>query len=279
MGVRGRDGEYALECIDMASPDKIKTAARVREACVTSGFFYLVNHGVDPELLDEVFVQSKKFFDLPLEEKMKVIHDKNHRGYTPFEEEVLDPDVQSKGDSKEGYYIGVSVPENDPRAKKPLHGPNQYPSPDVLPGWQETMTRYHSELVILCKKVSRLLALALNLEESFFDKPGITDDAMATLRLLHYSEEISDVGRGIYGTGAHSDYGLLTLLATDDVPGLQICKDKDAVPQVWEDVPPMKGAYIVNLGDMLERWSNGLFRSTLHRVISRGIERYSVHYF
>lgn len=67
------------------------------QACVTSGFFYLVNHGVDPELLDETFAQSKKFFALPLVEKMKVIHDKNHRGYTPFEEEILDPEVQSKG--------------------------------------------------------------------------------------------------------------------------------------------------------------------------------------
>lgn len=67
------------------------------QACVTSGFFYIVNHGVDPVLLEEVFTQSKNFFSLPLEEKMKVIHDKNHRGYTPFEEEILDPDTQSKG--------------------------------------------------------------------------------------------------------------------------------------------------------------------------------------
>uniref|UniRef100_A0A7I4CR67 Fe2OG dioxygenase domain-containing protein n=1 Tax=Physcomitrium patens TaxID=3218 RepID=A0A7I4CR67_PHYPA len=260
MGVDGSDGGYPLECINMASPDKHETAARVREACVTSGFFYLVNHGVDSALLDEVFVQSKKFFALPLEEKMKVIHDKNHRGYTPFEEEVLDPGTQSRGDSKEGYYIGFSVPESDPRSKKPMHGPNQYPSPDLLPGWEETMTLYHSELVKLSKRVSRLLALALDLEETFFDKPGITDDPVATLRLLHYSAEKSNVELGIFGTGAHSDYGLLTLLATDDVPGLQICKYKDAQPQVWEDVPPMKG-------------------STLHRVVSRGIERYSIPFF
>jgi isopenicillin N synthase-like dioxygenase len=279
MGVHGANGTQPLECIDMASPDKHSNAARVRKACVTSGFFYIVNHGVDPGLLEEVFTQSKKFFSLPLEEKMKVIHDKNHRGYTPFEEEILDPDTQSKGDSKEGYYVGVPIPESDPRSRKPLHGPNQYPSPDVLPGWQETMDHYHSELIKLSKRVSRLIALALNLEETYFEKPGITDDPMASLRLLHYSDEKSNVELGIYGTGAHSDYGLITLLATDDVPGLQICRDKTAVPQVWEDVPPMKGAYIVNLGDMLERWSNGLFRSTLHRVVSQGIERYSIPFF
>lgn len=67
------------------------------QVCVSSGFYYLVNHGVGPELVDEVFAHSKKFFSLPLEEKEKVIHDKNHRGYTPFEEEILDPATQSKG--------------------------------------------------------------------------------------------------------------------------------------------------------------------------------------
>jgi len=77
------------------------------KACVTSGFFYLVNHAMDPQLLEEVFAQSKKFFALPLEEKMKVIHDKNHRGYTPFEEEVLDPDIQSKGE------VGVAPTTTD----------------------------------------------------------------------------------------------------------------------------------------------------------------------
>jgi len=268
-----------LACIDMASPDKARTASHLRKACIDVGFFYVINHGVDVKLLDEVFEQSKRFFALPIEEKMKVIHDENHRGYTPFQEQFLDPAKQSKGDGKEGYYIGVDKHPSDPLSKKPLHGPNRYPSEELLPGWREIMDRYHRELLKLSKRVAGLLALALNLEETYFEKQGALDSSLASVRLLHYSAEKSDVELGIYGAGAHCDWGFITLLATDDVPGLQICRNKDDEHQVWEDVPPRKRGFIINIGDMLERWSNGLFRSTLHRVLSPGIERYSIPFF
>ncbi|KAL5697534.1 hypothetical protein ACHQM5_028667 [Ranunculus cassubicifolius] len=118
----------------------------------------------------------------------------------------------------------------------------------------------------VAKEVAKIVALALGLDD-FFDKPEMLEEAIATLRLLHYEGTVSDTEKGIYGAGAHSDFGLITLLATDDVWGLQICKDKDANPQVWEYVPPQKGALIINLGDMLEGWSNGIFRSAVHRVL------------
>ncbi|THG09503.1 hypothetical protein TEA_008834 [Camellia sinensis var. sinensis] len=128
----------------------------------------------------------------------------------------------------------------------------------------------------VAKAISRIIALALNLEVDFFDRQEMLGKPIANLRLLHYEGRVSDPMKGIYGAGAHSDFGLITLLATDDVFGLQICKDKDAKPQKWEFVAPLKGAFIVNLGDMLERWSNCIFRSTLHRVVGNGQERYSV---
>ncbi|GMQ07169.1 hypothetical protein CsSME_00051476 [Camellia sinensis var. sinensis] len=127
----------------------------------------------------------------------------------------------------------------------------------------------------VAKAISRIIALALNLEVDFFDRQEMLGRPIATLRLLHYEGSVSDPMKGSYGAGAHSDFGLITLLATDDVYGLQICKDKDAKPQKWEFVAPLKGAFIVNLGDMLERWSNCIFRSTLHRVLGNGQERYS----
>ena len=117
------------------------------------------------------------------------------------------------------------------------------------------------------------------MEVDFFDKPEMLGKPIAVLRLLHYEGKISDPNKGIYGWGAHSDYGLITLLATDDITGLQICKDKDAKPQKWEYIAPLKGAFTVNLGDMLERWSNCVFKSTLHRVLGNGQERYSIAYF
>ncbi|KAG6388954.1 hypothetical protein SASPL_150391 [Salvia splendens] len=114
------------------------------------------------------------------------------------------------------------------------------------------MEKYHQEALEVSRSVSRLIALALGLDINFFDQPEMLGNPIATLRLLHYE---------------------------DDNYGLQICKDKDAKPQIWEYVPPLKGAFIVNLGDMLERWSNCFFRSTLHRVLGNGQERYSIAFF
>lgn len=175
--------------------------------------------------------------------------------------------------------MGVEAPKDLPRASIGSYGPNVWPSEDLLPGWRDTMERYHAEAMKVGHRVASLIALALNLEQDFFEKPGRMDYPMAVLRLLHYSEEKSIPEDGIYGAGAHSDWGLLTLLACDGTPGLQICKEKHAEPQIWESVHPVEGAFVVNLGDMLERWSNNIFRSTLHRVITSGKERYSIAFF
>ncbi|KAK8939071.1 Flavonol synthase/flavanone 3-hydroxylase [Platanthera zijinensis] len=248
-------------------------------ACSDSGFFYLTDHGISLELVDEVFYESKRFFNLPLHEKMKLLWNKDLRGYTPTLDESLDPQNEVHGEYKEGYYIGSEIPEDDPRAEKYFFGPNQWPSKDILPRWKQVMEQYHKECVEVAQSVAKIIALALDLDPDFFSKPEILGEPIATLRLLHYEGKVSNPSKGIFGCGAHSDYGFLTLLMTDDVVGLQICKDKDARPQVWEYVAPLKGAFVVNLGDMLERWSNNIFRSTLHRVVIDGQERYSFAFF
>ncbi|CAL5350348.1 unnamed protein product [Camellia sinensis] len=225
-------------------------------ACLDYGFFYVINHGISQEFMDEVFYQSKSFFDLPVSEKMKVLRNKKRRGYTPLFNDRLDSVNQIHGDYKEGYYIGIEVPENDPDIEKLLYGPNVWPP---------------SQALEVAKAISRIIALALNLEVDFFDRQEMLGKPTLC--------RVFDSMKGICGAGAHSDFGLITLLATDDVYGLQICKDKDAKPQKWEFVAPLKGAFIVNLGDMLERWSNCIFRSTLHRVLGNGQKRYSIAYF
>ncbi|KAG8367345.1 hypothetical protein BUALT_Bualt16G0062500 [Buddleja alternifolia] len=267
-GVRRRRGWWRCP------PEK-----RVVAACLDSGFFYVTNHGIDEEFMDEVFSQSKRFFSLPMVEKMKLLRNEKNRGYTPVLDEHLDPVNQIHGDYKEGYYIGTEVSEDDPDALKPFSGPNIWPSADMLPTWRETMVRYHQAALEVARAVSRLIALALDLKLDFFDQPERLGRPLAILRLLHYEDRTSEPAKGIFGAGAHSDFGLITLLATDDNYGLQICKDRDAKPEIWEYVPPLKGAFIVNLGDMLERWSNCSFRSTLHRVLGNGQERYSIAYF
>ncbi|CAM8907469.1 unnamed protein product [Rhodiola kirilowii] len=268
-----------LNCIDLSSPDEQRNVSLLKQACSDCGFFYVVNHGISQELIDEVFLKSKSFFNMPINQKMKFLKNHKNRGYTPLFDETLDPANQLNGDYKEGYYIGVEVPEDHPEANEPFYGPNVWPTEDLLPEWRSTMGKFHKQALNVAKAVARIIALALNLDGDFFDKPELLGEPIATLRLLHYEGKKSDPMEGIYGAGAHTDFGFITLLATDDVRGLQICKDRDAQTQVWEYVLPLKGAFIVNLGDMLERWSNCIFKSTLHRVLMGDQERFSVAYF
>eukprot|EP00850_Spirogloea_muscicola_P002873 SM000011S19051 [mRNA] locus=s11:585407:588738:- [translate_table: standard] len=270
--------ERAIGVVDLAGSDAA-VAAAVRKACVEAGFFYVVNHGVDAALAAAALAGARAFFALPLGAKMAVAQDANNRGYTAFREEVLDPARQTIGDTKEGFYIGKEVPAGDARSAKPLHGPNQWPAAQLLPGWRETMEAYFEQAKRLGLRLLKHVACALDLDVGHFLQPGMFDDPMLFLRLLHYSEEQSRPEEGVFGAGAHTDYGMLTLLLTDDVCGLQICKEKDQVPQRWEDVKPLPGALIVNLGDMLERWTNNRFRSTLHRVVNPGKERFSIPFF
>ncbi|KAK4745227.1 hypothetical protein SAY87_011539 [Trapa incisa] len=267
------DEALLLPVIDLSSPDRLSTARLIRQACIEYGFFYLSNHGVNGDLLREVLSESRKFFSLPVGEKMKLAR-KEHRGYTALYDENLDPASSSKGDSKESYYIG---PLEDPIAQIKL---NQWPPEDILPTWRHTMESFYQELECAGKKLLSLVALSLILdEEDFFVRVGGMDKPTSFLRLLHYPGDVIASKKETYGASAHSDYGMLTLLATDGVPGLQICRDKSKHPNIWEDVPHVEGAFIVNIGDMMERWTNCLFRSTLHRVMPAGQERYSVAFF
>ncbi|KAJ8754347.1 hypothetical protein K2173_002798 [Erythroxylum novogranatense] len=259
-----------LPIIDLSIPDRLSTAGLIRQACTEYGFFYLVNHGVEDELVEKVFQESRKFFSLPLDEKMK-LYRKEHRGYTPLYAEKLDTSSTSKGDSKESFYIGPLD-----AAKSNL---NQWPSQECFTSWRAIMECYHAKVLSAGKRLICLIALALNLEEDYFEKIGALDEPECFLRLLHYPGEHRLSDEGLCGASAHSDYGMITLLATDGVPGLQVCREKFNKPWAWEYVLHMKGAFIVNIGDMMERWTNCLFRSTLHRVMPEGRERYSLAFF
>lgn len=101
-----------------------------------------INHGIEQELLDKLFEQFRNYFSLPLEEKMRMLADANNRGYTPYQEETLNPSLQSIGDTKEGLYFGREVPKGDPEAGTPLHGPNQWPDPSLVPLFRPIIMQY-----------------------------------------------------------------------------------------------------------------------------------------
>lgn len=157
-------------------------------------------------------------------------------------EETLDPARQSMGDTKEGYYIGRHVDADSEEARKPLHGPNVWPDENLLPGWRETMEGYFQAVSALGQRLTNLLGLALGLKEGAFS-PHFTRP-MAALRLLRYTEQKAVPEEGIFSAGAHSDYGMITILTTDQVPGLQILSKQGE----WLDVSPKRDCFIVNLG-------------------------------
>ncbi|KAJ0232983.1 Fe2OG dioxygenase domain-containing protein [Hirschfeldia incana] len=250
-----------LPIVDISSPNKITTAQLIRRACVEHGFFYVKNHSIPEELIEGVFRESKRFFNLPVEDKMVSLH-RDFLGYTPLYAEKLDPSLTTIGDSKESFFLGSSEGVRD-----------------LLPSWRQTMECYYKNALSVGKKLLGLIALALDLDEDFFDQIGALNDPASVVRLIHYPGEMISSDVETYGASAHSDYGTITLLLTDEVPGLQVCREKSKQPRIWEDVPRLRGAFIVNIGDLMERWTNGLFRSTLHRVMPVGKERYSVAFF
>lgn len=264
----------SIPVIRLDDPDLSETVQKLRKACIEVGFFYLEGHGLDPSFLEAVFHQSKSLFDLPLETKNSLTDPETSRGYTGMEEETLDPARQTKGDTKEGFYICRHVPPEDPRYNPAkLRVPNIWPRD--MPDFRSTMEAYYEQMAAIAYRVVELIALALDLPKDHFqDDFSFPLDA---LRLLHYAAEDSHPDEGVFACGAHSDYGMITLLLTDDHPGLQILSKDNH----WIDAPPRPGALIVNLGDMLERWTNGLFRSTLHRVVTQASqgERYSIPFF
>ena len=278
-GLAGRRIPFeAVPVIDLApllaDPAHGTTAAAIGEACRTVGFLYVRNHGVPQELVDTVFALGRRFFDEPLDAKMAIhiARSPHHRGYFPMFEENTDPTLTA--DLKEGFDMALDLPPDDPHVKAgvPLHGPNVWP--EGLPDFRPTLERYYGEMRHLAERLMRAFAVALDLSPDFFaDK---IDKPLAQLRLLHYPPQQGHVEEKTLGCGAHTDYGCLTILAQDEVGGLQLQNSAGE----WVAAPPIPGTFVVNIGDQMARWTNDAFAATLHRVINTsGRERYSVPFF
>jgi len=248
---------------------------QIRRACQDKGFFQITNHGISGDLQEKIFGAAKDFFALPIEEKMKLDLKKNpyQRGYERIGGQMLEPGTAP--DTKEGIYLGQDLPLDHPRvvAGEFKCGPN--PWPEALDeSFREVCMEYHDAVQDLAEKVMKCLAMALGLDESYFDE--FMKNPTTTLRLLHYppTPKASTKERGI---GAHRDFGCITLLLQDDIGGLQV-QDEDT--GAWLDVKPTPGAYVVNLGNLTMRWTNHHFRSNTHRVLNFSEkERYSVPFF
>ncbi|MGI9303776.1 MAG: isopenicillin N synthase family dioxygenase [Gammaproteobacteria bacterium] len=249
-------------------------AQDVLRACTEVGFFYVKHHGVPHKAIDRLLAASREFFSQDTAEKMKIDIAKSSfsRGYIPLYGEKNNE--HSKGDIKETFDVAIDIDEHDPDylAGNPLYGPNQWPQ--NLPHFKDDVQDFFSEITDLCAKLYRTFALALNLPEDYF--LGMLDKPLDILRLLRYPPQPRVEDEDQIGTGAHSDFDCFTVLYQDPTGGLQVLNNRG----VWIDALPVEGTFLINVGDMLERWTNGQFVSTVHRVINRShSERCSTVFF
>ncbi len=227
-------------------------------------------------MIDAVFAQSQRFFATGPDTKaaLSIKRTGNNRGYVALGEERLD--ASKPGDVKEAFNIGWDLPADHPDviACKPFRGVNVWPGEQQLPGFRATMLAYFDACHRLGMRLHRALAHDLCVAENFFDDK--LDQPLATLRLLHYPPRPDRFEPGQTGAGEHTDYGNLTLLATDDAGGLEV-RTRDGQ---WVSPPSIPGALICNIGDCLMRWTNDVYVSTPHRVVNPvGRERFSVAFF
>jgi isopenicillin N synthase-like dioxygenase len=268
----------AIPVIDVAGLSGFDTraaaavAARIGTACREVGFFYITGHGVPAALMKAVFAKSAEFFAKDAETKTRTIYSATgNRGYVPMKGEALDP--TQAPDLKEAFNIGLELPQDDPElvAGAMFRAANQWPR---LPGFRATMLDYFAACHGLGRLLHRAFAMDLGLPHDHFEDK--LDRPMAVLRLLHYPPAPARAEAGQMGAGEHTDYGCVTLLATDGVGGLQVRTRGGN----WLDAPHVPGAFVCNIGDCLMRWTNDIYVSTPHRVVSPpGRERFSVAFF
>lgn len=260
-------GEFSrVPVIDVAplvnhATERARTADEIGAACRECGFFYIVGHGIDEVLCQRLETLSRQFFSQAEPQKMQIAMSRGGRawrGYFPVGREL----TSDKPDQKEGLYFGKELPPDHPavRAGTPLHGQNLFPD---LPDFRNTVLRYLDSLTDLGHALMAGISLGLGLDDHYFQR-RYTRDPLILFRIFNYPHaDRAKEGETAWGVGEHTDYGLLTILRQDDTGGLQV-KSRSR----WIGAPPIPGSFLCNIGDMLERLTRGIYRSTPHRVLN-----------
>lgn len=242
---------------ESATAARANVASEIDAACRDNGFFYVTGHGVDPAILTRLEAASWRFFALPEEQKLNIAMAKGGRawrGFFPVGNEL----TSGKPDLKEGIYFGTELSPDHPRVRAgvPLHGRNLFPA--EVPELRNAVLDYIDALTNTAHALMQGVALALGLDRRYF-ADHYTADPTVLFRIFHYPP--SPAGDEGWGVGEHTDYGLLTLLAQDKIGGLQV-----KTARGWIEAPPLEGTFVCNIGDMLDRLTGGVYRSTPHRV-------------
>ncbi len=264
------------------------TAQRIGQACREVGFFYIEGHDIPQALIDQTYAMSRAFHTSPLEERLRVhvANSPGTRGWCPATDEWTDPDPEmyrlvprqepldflSTPLLHAAFDVSLEISDDDPdfRAGNVMLVPNQWP--DWIPGFRETIAEYYAAVMTVGDRLFRAFALALNLPERFFVDRARKPPSQ--LRLLCYPPNDRPMNNSNPGIFPHSDFECFTILH-QQAPGLQVMNAADE----WVEAPPIPGTFIVNVGDLLEGWTNGLFKATQHRVVNTGKERFSMPLF
>jgi isopenicillin N synthase-like dioxygenase len=258
---------------DGTTDQMARVGGNIRAAATGIGFFYVKNHGVPQALIKRAESAARQFFDLPLEMKTKAAIDGRHRGFVP----IGGANVARKAtpDAKETFSWGLELPLTDPEvaAGVPLRGPNNWPSA-VHPELQPALYDYFLASFQCGERLLRAIAVNLGMPPDFFAeryrKP------LARGQIIHYPPQTPRDGNTQIGIGEHTDFGCITLLWQDHNGGLQVLNTNGE----WVHAPPIEGTLVINIGDLLQRWSNDRFKSNLHRVYNvSGRDRISMTVF
>lgn len=254
------------------SPDGIaRVAESLGRAARTSGFFYIVNHGVPQALVDGVMAASKDFHGRTRRFKMRSWcgFSTHHRGYVPYEENGSK--FPKRINFNEAWDMGFEAPADHPDhlAGWRMTGPNVWPE---IPGWKQTVSAYYEAVFALGLRMLDCLAFELGVDPA--ELRAQCDCPTSQLRLLRYVPNDMPKSADYVGIDSHSDFECFTILHTGG-PGLQVMNAQDQ----WVEAPPIPGAFVVNIGDIFEAWSGGAYKSTQHRVLNQGTERFSCPLF
>jgi len=261
----------ARALFDSAHPRHASVLERLREAATDIGFLSIDNTGISAQQMHELLDAYRAFFALPIERKRAVDMTRtgSNRGWGASGAEQVDPNAHP--DFKEVFDCGPELATDDPLSAMTYYAPNRWP--DGLPTFRERVTRYYDQATEVSGRLLAALARAIGEPAdhfaSAFDKP------MALLRGNHYPARPDEASDQDFGIAPHTDYGCLTLLATDGSPGLEV----QGRNHRWIPVSAEPGAFIINFGEMLQAWSGGRIVATPHRVVGTAQERMSVPFF
>ncbi len=265
-----------IPVIDFAAArngDPAAAAAAIRQACETSGFFYIANHGVPQPVIEAALAQARRFFHQPQEAKRRVAINARHRGFNALGDALM---YEARHpDYKEFYSIGLELPEDDPDvlAGEKLRGPNNWPAD--MPEFRAALWAYYEAMGACGADLLRSVAVSLDAAPDFFaDKYR---KRLQRTQIIYYPPHPPQAEADQFGLAPHTDFGCITLLWQDDSGGLEVLERSS---KTWIPAPPIPGTLVINVGDLLGRWTNDRYASTPHRVVNRsGHERFSIATF